>query len=422
MGESKRKRARKIRQEPNCLSLSHLAGPRDARKPGVLEAAVVRHGRRRRGAVGDDDPVQRRRDDDARTVPYLRLACLLGIILLGAAATTAIQASAAAAPLRVRSHSIVSQIVPKEVTEDEYSLFDLAHRDMTSHFTRAALDLRPCVVVRFYDKQVNALPLLLFSLFASAHPHLKALVIDTGKEPYEKLPDLLRRVNQASGRKWVHAYDKKTEDVRAAFPDFHHEDYGYVLTDMALEDILRQTKARSGTFQCHTLAFTNADNVYSPHFIPAMLKAIVQGNDLVASHFVSHYPFPAERSTRSFDAIIASESGCGALRSGEGAEVVTSERFYPWCVELGSVMVTAKTIEAANIRFLIDRLRRDPTGDTLEGIVIPIADHKKFAILQMTIMTPSDFISNADGYFFYTLASSPKVSSKVLRRVLLLHL
>jgi len=40
--------------------------------------------------------------------------------------------------------------------------------------TRAALDLRPCVVVRFYDKQVNALPLLLFSLFASAHPHLKA--------------------------------------------------------------------------------------------------------------------------------------------------------------------------------------------------------------------------------------------------------
>jgi len=235
---------------------------------------------------------------------------------------------------------------------------------------------------------------------------VKALVIDTGKEPYEMLPDLLRRVNQASGRKWVHAYDKKTEDVRAAFPDFHHEDYGYVLTDMALEDILRQTKARSGTFQCDTLTFTNADNLYSPHFVPAMLKAIARGNDLVASHFVSHYPFPAERSTRSFNDIIASESGCGALRSGESADFVTSERFYPWCVELGSVMVTTKAVEAANIRFVIDRLRKDPTGDTLEGIVIPIADHKKFAILQMIIMTPSDFISNADGNFFYTLASN----------------
>jgi len=154
-----------------------------------------------------------------KTVPFLSLACLLAIILLGAAATTAIQAaSAAAAPLRVRSHSIVSQIVPKEEAEDEYYLFDPAHRDMTSHYTRAALDLRPCVVVRFYDKQVNALPHLLFSLFASAHPHLKALVIDTGKQPYEKLPDLLRRVNHASGRKWVQAYDKKQKTSAPPFP------------------------------------------------------------------------------------------------------------------------------------------------------------------------------------------------------------
>ena len=129
--------------------------------------------------------------------------------------------------------------------------------------------------------------------------------------------DLLRRVNQASGKKWVHAYDKKTKDVRAAFPDFHHENFGYVLTDMALEDILRQTKARSGAFQCDTLTFTNADNLYSPHFIPAMLKSIAcDGHDLVASHFVSHYSFPAERSTRSFEGILASESGCGPLLSG----------------------------------------------------------------------------------------------------------
>ena len=98
---------------------------------------------------------------------------------------------------------------------------------------------------------------------------------------------------------------------------------------MALEDILGQTRARSGTFQCDTLTFTNSDNLYSPNFIPAMLKSIArEGKDLVASHFVSHYPFPAERSTRSFDGILASESGCGALRSGEGAEFVTSDRLW----------------------------------------------------------------------------------------------
>ena len=382
----------------------------------------------------------------------IRLAVVVGAILVVLRITTTKNPTQATKPpFRLRSRSVASvQVSVKQQqqkqTKREHQerrqrqsqqlrqnqpgdqgalLFDPELRNVsaaTQYTTQAELDLKPCVVVRFYDKQANALPLLLFSLFASAHPYLKALVIDTGKQPYKKLPGLLRRVNQASGKKWVHAYDKKTEDVRSAFPDFHHEDYGYVLTDMALEDILRQTKARSGAFQCDTLTFTNADNLYSPHFVPAMLKAIAQENDLVASHFVSHYPFPAERSTRSFNEIIASESGCGALRSGESAEFVTSERFYPWCVELGSAMVTAKAVEAANIRFVIDRLRKDTTGDTLEGIVIPIADHKKFAILQMKIMTPSDFISNADGNFFYALASSPKVSSKVLRRVLLLHL
>ena len=57
------------------------------------------------------------------------------------------------------------------------------------------------MVVRFYDKQINALPLLLYSHFTSAHPHLKALFFDTGKQQYKKLPGLLRRVNQASWRK-----------------------------------------------------------------------------------------------------------------------------------------------------------------------------------------------------------------------------
>ena len=385
---------------------------------------------------------------------HIRLAVVAGTILLMLlVATTKHPIHATKPPLRLPSQSVASvqlsvkqqqqeqtkrqehqerqqkqsqQLRQNQTRDEGATLFNLDLWNTsaaTQYKTQAELDLRPCVVVRFYEKQANALPLLLFSLLASAHPHLKALVIDTGKQPYEKLPDLLRRVNQASGKKWVHAYDKKTEDVRAAFPDFHHEDFGYVLTDMAMEDILRQTKSGSGTFQCDTLTFTNADNLYSPHFIPVMLKSIARdGHDLVASHFVSHYPFPAERSTRSFDGILASESGCGALRSGEDMEFVTSERFYPWCVDLGSVMVTTKAVEAAKIRFVIDKLRKDRTGNTLEGMVIPIADHKTFAILQMSVRSPRDFTTNADGNFFHMLASHPKISSRVFRRVLLLHL
>lgn len=360
------------------------------------------------------------------TIRALRRAILL--VTVAATLATLLVAASPALRQRPRRHQAPKSSATQQRKQHQQpvneSLFEPEHADATTQYTQAELALRPCVVVRFYNKQANALPLLLFSLFASAHPHLKALVIDTGKKPYARLSSLLQRINRASGKIWVHAYDKKTDDVRAAFPDFHHEDYGYVLTDMVLEDVLqRRDNSASFDFQCDTLTFTNADNLYSPRFIPAMLKSIAsEGKDLVASHFVSHYPYPAERSTRSFNEIMSSQSRCGALRSGEDAEFVTSERFFPWCVDLGSVMFTTKAVERANLRFLLDKLRNDPTGDTLEGMVIPVAEHTGFRIIPLSIMTPSDYISNADGMFFYRLALDPKVSSKVLRKVLLLHL
>ena len=350
----------------------------------------------------------------------------LAIILLLLA-----RAAALTAPVTVESIP-VSRKLSANVNEKstrlsrESSLFDRKLQNdvvPAQYTTQAELDLRPCVVVRFCDKQANALPLLLFSLFASAHPHLKALVIDTGKKPYEKLPSLLRRVNRASGKKWVHVYDKKTSDVRSTFPDFNHEDYGYILTDMALEDILRQKEAGSGGFQCDTLTFTNADNLYSPNFIPAMLKSIVHdGKDVVASHFVSHYNYSAERSTRSFNSVMASEIGCGTLRSGEDAEFVTSERFLPCCVDLGSVMITTSAVARANIRFLIDKIRKDGTGNSLTKVVIPVAETSSYNIGHLEPTSPNEYLMNADGFFFYRLVSQPHTPSDVIRRVLLLHL
>jgi hypothetical protein len=39
-------------------------------------------------------------------------------------------------------------------------------------------------------------------------------------------------------------------------------------------------------------------------------------------------------------------------------------------------MVTTKAVQAANIPFVIDQLRKNRTGNTLEGIVFPSADQK----------------------------------------------
>jgi hypothetical protein len=94
------------------------------------------------------------------------------------------------------------------------------------------------------------------------------------------------------------------------------------------------------------------------------------------------------------------------------------ERFYPWCVDLGSVMVTTKAVEAANIPFSTS-YARTPHGEHF-GRDRPLKRRsQKFAILQMSIRTPSGYTTNADGNFFHTLASHPKISAKVLRRLLL---
>jgi len=146
------------------------------------------------------------RGDGPLIMPFstvqLQHAFLFGALILlqiVARTGTAVQA---AAPLRVKPHFRHPSFSEKQNRPvGESLLFDPELQNVsaaTQYTNQAELDLRLCVVVRFYDKQANALRLLLFSLFASAHPHIKALVIDTGKQPYKKLPSLLRRVNQAS--------------------------------------------------------------------------------------------------------------------------------------------------------------------------------------------------------------------------------
>jgi len=135
---------------------------------------------------------------------------------------------------------------------------------------------------------------------------------------------------------------------------------------------LRQTEARSGTFQCDNLTFTNADNLGSPYFVPVMLQPIARDDhDLVASRFVSHYPFPAERSTSSFDGILASKYGYVALRFGEAVEFVPSERFHPWCVDLGSFMLIAKSAGKSKHWFRHRQTKKRPHGGPARRIIHP---------------------------------------------------
>ena len=167
----------------------------------------------------------------------LRFAILLGAIFL-ASTVNATKVQADSTSLRVRSRSRDKRLFPEEQRKkqrqqqqqqqqqqqkpkEEEPLFDFERRNnpMSTPYSRAELDLKPCVVVRFYDKQANALPLLLFSLLASGHPNLKALVVDTGKQPYKNLPGLLLRVNQEDGEQISKILDFEKEQFCLKFSD-----------------------------------------------------------------------------------------------------------------------------------------------------------------------------------------------------------
>ena len=79
-------------------------------------------------------------------------------------------------------------------------------------------------------------------------------------------------------------------------------------------------------------------------------------------------------------------------------------------------------MEKANIRFVIDLLRKYGTGTSVTRHAIHVADPKINKIVLKTFENPCDFFASADGNFFYRLASQPNVVANTVQRVLMLHL
>ena len=75
-------------------------------------------------------------------------------------------------------------------------------------------------------------------------------------------------------------------NVSKALPPFSANDYGFVITDFMLADVLAKP-------ECDFLLVTNADNAYSKTFFPLALAEMDKGNDLVLLQFVSRYGAPS---------------------------------------------------------------------------------------------------------------------------------
>lgn len=178
------------------------------------------------------------------------------------------------------------------------------------------------------------------------------------------------------------------------------QDYGYVLTDLIMEDILRGdggqeeeiTPSRAAptapTPSCDTLTVTNGDNVYAREFLVRTLNKIAEGKDAVATNWVSHYDNPMpERGDKPYHG-----DWCASHRRGEFQEMKV--RFQCYCIDVGAAVFRLKPVQEAGLRFCVDDLRAKKEADHLEL---------------------------ADGRFFERYAGFPNVSVAVLHQSLFLH-
>lgn len=293
----------------------------------------------------------------------------------------------------------------------------------TSPSFDAGATLPVCVLVRTYEAQANAVPALLASLFASGHPSLTVILADTGQKEVFK-PALERAAaafNALVGRPGaVRVAPHTHSSSRARVPKLAINDFGYVITDLMLEDVLTERAAAraAGASQlpCEVLMFTNGDNVYSSHFLGATGAEVAErGAHIVATHFVTHYgPDLPDVKTNAW----APQMGCGAWRAGRDVELIVRPDFRPGCVDLASVALRASVLEETGWRFVVDSVDTiDPTGrDVLRHVLTDVNE-----CIDESGKPPASFAYCADGILYKRIAARKGTKVKVLRRALLLH-
>ena len=215
-------------------------------------------------------------------------------------------------------------------------------------------DRHVCVLVRTYQgNSVLSILTLVSSLLRSAenaNATLTILFADTDpKNDFALLPSIIKKINVMfslanSGPTSILISPHKHRDLKQHFPKFNGNDYGYIVTDFAMNDLLDQG--------CQKLLVTNGDNVYSRAFFKNILDAMNKGAQMVITRFVSRYDF---RKTYQY---LKRQLQCGTFRFGP------NQVFFPkpkqMCIDLGAVVTSAQAIRDSGARFIISDILRDP--------------------------------------------------------------
>lgn len=271
-----------------------------------------------------------------------------------------------------------------------------------------------CMVVRTFVGQRNALVALLASALSSRHPSLHVILVDTGKaQPFHALAGVAGLVNGMAGREAVHVSRWTYHTSRARYPALTVEDYGYVATDLALEDAMygHWPVGRDGAprFACDTFVVTNGDNLYTAEWFRATARSIAQGYDLVATNWVSHYAWDSSVwDARTAEQLIAgAPHECGSMRAGADMEMWAADDLHINCIDLGAVLFKRWIMDATGARFCLEALAENATVMVTTGGRAPVT--RKFEFF------------TADGWFFQRAHKAPGARTRVLRRALMVH-
>ena len=169
------------------------------------------------------------------------------------------------------------------------------------------------------------------------------------KNDFALLPSIIEQLNVMfsladSGPTSIIISPHKHRDLKQRFPKFDGNDYGYIVTDFAMNDLLDQG--------CQKLLFTNGDNLYTRAFFKNILDAMNKGAQMVLTRFVSRYDISAASLKH-----LESTKHCGTYRLG------LNQVFFPKpkriCIDLGAVVTSAQVIRDSGVRFIVKDIMLD---------------------------------------------------------------
>ncbi|CAF1996672.1 unnamed protein product [Rotaria magnacalcarata] len=140
-----------------------------------------------------------------------------------------------------------------------------------------------CVIVRIYGPQVSYLPVLALGFLHAGFDNVRIYVINTDRSTDSQLLfqtiDLINKIVLRTNYITFLGLGEPLDN-----------DYGYTLTDRALDYLYDQYK-RSPSI-CHYLIVTNGDNLYSRYLGNKTLPHMRAKKDIIVWDFVSRYHRP----------------------------------------------------------------------------------------------------------------------------------